>query len=138
MVGRWRRRRRAGGPHCLCLGATEALWVRATTLLGGVTAVSTPRQTHHRAPNQLTLWILWMTSSHRVAHRRGQLSIRLKPGTKTCTFGGRRVYHSSERLGHGIGRSGDISAAQPKAAGSSIILQLTNRFVTEIIQASGE
>jgi O-phospho-L-seryl-tRNASec:L-selenocysteinyl-tRNA synthase len=28
-------------------------------------------------------------------------------------------------MGHGIGRSGDIMANQPKAAGSSLMLQLT-------------
>ena len=32
-----------------------------------------------------------------------------------------RHYH----MGHGIGRSGDIMANQPKAAGSSLMLQLT-------------
>ena len=32
-------------------------------------------------------------------------------------------------MGHGIGRSGDIMANQPKAAGSSLLLQLT-RFLT--------
>lgn len=31
-------------------------------------------------------------------------------------------------MGHGIGRSGDIMANQPKAAGSSLLLQLT-RFL---------
>lgn len=28
-------------------------------------------------------------------------------------------------MGHGIGRSGDVMANQPKAAGSSLLLQLT-------------
>lgn len=32
-------------------------------------------------------------------------------------------------MGHGIGRSGDIMANQPKAAGSSLLLQLT-RYLT--------
>ncbi len=41
------------------------------------------------------------------------------------------------RLGHGIGRSGDISAVQPKAAGSSILMKLTNSMVLDIIRLSG-
>lgn len=32
-------------------------------------------------------------------------------------------------MGHGIGRSGDVMANQPKAAGSSLLLQLT-RYLT--------
>lgn len=32
-------------------------------------------------------------------------------------------------MGHGIGRSGDVMANQPKAAGSSLLLQLT-KFLT--------
>ena len=36
-------------------------------------------------------------------------------------------------LSHGIGRSGDISEVQPKAAGSSIIYQLTNALVMHAI-----
>lgn len=32
-------------------------------------------------------------------------------------------------MGHGIGRSGDVMANQPKAAGSSLLLQLTKFLV---------
>ena len=45
----------------------------------------------------------------------------------------RRHYH----LGHGIGRSGDISEVQPKAAGSSLISKLTNSFVMDILKMAG-
>lgn len=41
------------------------------------------------------------------------------------------------RLGHGIGRSGDITAVQPKAAGSSLMLQLTNIMALEAIKLAG-
>ncbi|KAL3864200.1 hypothetical protein ACJMK2_005905 [Sinanodonta woodiana] len=41
------------------------------------------------------------------------------------------------RLGHGIGRSGDIAAIQPKAAGSSIINKLTNSLALDAIKIAG-
>ena len=37
-------------------------------------------------------------------------------------------------LGHGIGRSGDIAAIQPKAAGSSLINQMTNKIVKNLLR----
>lgn len=40
-------------------------------------------------------------------------------------------------FGHGIGRSGDVSAVQPKAAGSSIIVQLTNALLLEVFRVAG-
>lgn len=40
-------------------------------------------------------------------------------------------------LGHGIGRSGDIAAVQPKAAGSSVIMRLTNAIVLDAIKLAG-
>ena len=45
-----------------------------------------------------------------------------------CGVGEResRIYSN---MGHGIGRSGDVMANQPKAAGSSLLLQLT-RYLT--------
>eukprot|EP00794_Sanderia_malayensis_P005585 gene5585-6274_t len=45
----------------------------------------------------------------------------------------KRHYH----LGHGIGRSGDISEVQPKAAGSSLISKLTTSFVMDILKIAG-
>ena len=40
-------------------------------------------------------------------------------------------------LGHGIGRSGDIEESQPKAAGSSLINQLTNGLLLDLIRTMG-
>ena len=42
------------------------------------------------------------------------------------------------RLGHGIGRSGDISAVQPKAAGSSVLMKLANAMVLDAIRLLGK
>ncbi|XP_041368316.1 O-phosphoseryl-tRNA(Sec) selenium transferase-like [Gigantopelta aegis] len=41
------------------------------------------------------------------------------------------------RLGHGIGRSGDITAVQPKAAGSSLIMKLANCLALDVIKLAG-
>ncbi|XP_020779568.2 O-phosphoseryl-tRNA(Sec) selenium transferase [Boleophthalmus pectinirostris] len=41
------------------------------------------------------------------------------------------------RLIHGIGRSGDIAAIQPKAAGSSLLNKLTNSVVLDILRLTG-
>jgi O-phospho-L-seryl-tRNASec:L-selenocysteinyl-tRNA synthase len=40
-------------------------------------------------------------------------------------------------LCHGIGRSGDVAAIQPKAAGSSLINQLTNSLLLDVIKQAG-
>jgi O-phospho-L-seryl-tRNASec:L-selenocysteinyl-tRNA synthase len=40
-------------------------------------------------------------------------------------------------MGHGIGRSGDVSAVQPKAAGSSLMYKLTKHLVKDAIKLSG-
>ena len=42
------------------------------------------------------------------------------------------------RFAHGIGRSGDISAIQPKAAGSSLLMKLTNSMVLDAIKTLGQ
>lgn len=41
------------------------------------------------------------------------------------------------RLAHGIGRSGEIAAEQPKAAGSSLIARLTNELVFDALKIAG-
>ena len=41
-------------------------------------------------------------------------------------------------FGHGIGRSGDITEVQPKAAGSSLINKLTNSLTLDLIKISGK
>ncbi len=37
-------------------------------------------------------------------------------------------------LGHGIGRSGDVNALQPKAIGSSLIVKLLRSMILNIMQ----
>lgn len=44
------------------------------------------------------------------------------------------VSESRFNLAHGIGRSGDVSAVQPKAIGSSLINKLTTSFVLNLIK----
>ena len=41
------------------------------------------------------------------------------------------------RLGHGIGRSGDLTEAQPKAAGSTLLNKLCNRLILDVIRECG-
>ena len=41
------------------------------------------------------------------------------------------------RLGHGIGRAGDLTAEQPKAAGSSILFKLTNYMALDALKIAG-
>lgn len=53
-----------------------------------------------------------------------------------------RIYSSivaskNFNLGHGIGRSGDISGIQPKAAGSSLIYKLTKHLAKDAIKICG-
>jgi O-phospho-L-seryl-tRNASec:L-selenocysteinyl-tRNA synthase len=40
-------------------------------------------------------------------------------------------------LGHGVGRSGDIAAIQPKAAGSSLMARLTESLALDLIRLAG-
>ncbi|XP_041471539.1 O-phosphoseryl-tRNA(Sec) selenium transferase-like isoform X2 [Lytechinus variegatus] len=40
-------------------------------------------------------------------------------------------------MAHGIGRSGDITAIQPKAAGSSILSKLTNSMALDVLHMAG-
>lgn len=40
-------------------------------------------------------------------------------------------------MGHGVGRSGDIAAVQPKAAGSSLIYQLCNVLARDALRTAG-
>jgi O-phospho-L-seryl-tRNASec:L-selenocysteinyl-tRNA synthase len=47
------------------------------------------------------------------------------------------VLRSHFRMSHGIGRSGDIAAVQPKAAGSSLMAQLTNLLVLDAMKIAG-
>jgi O-phospho-L-seryl-tRNASec:L-selenocysteinyl-tRNA synthase len=40
-------------------------------------------------------------------------------------------------FGHGIGRSGDLNDSQPKAAGSTVMAQLTNHLLLDLIKEMG-
>jgi O-phospho-L-seryl-tRNASec:L-selenocysteinyl-tRNA synthase len=41
------------------------------------------------------------------------------------------------RFGHGMGRSGDIAEPQPKAAGSSLLVRITNMLVLDALHVAG-
>ncbi|KAL9891283.1 O-phosphoseryl-tRNA(Sec) selenium transferase-like isoform 1-T2 [Glossina fuscipes fuscipes] len=47
------------------------------------------------------------------------------------------VIHRNYGFGHGIGRSGDLLEAQPKAVGSTIVAQLSNALVLDVIRLQG-
>ncbi|QDZ20896.1 O-phosphoseryl-tRNA(Sec) selenium transferase [Chloropicon primus] len=49
----------------------------------------------------------------------------------------RLVYDRHYGLAHGIGRSGDISAVQPKAAGSSLLCKVCNFLVKDAFEVAG-
>ncbi|XP_066488156.1 O-phosphoseryl-tRNA(Sec) selenium transferase [Tiliqua scincoides] len=63
----------------------------------------------------------------------GNCGVGEREGRVSSGLVARRHY----RLIHGIGRSGDISAVQPKAAGSSLLNKLTNSVVLDIIKLAG-
>ena len=53
-----------------------------------------------------------------------------------------RIYSSLVRrrhfgLGHGMGRSGDVNEPQPKAAGSSLLVKLTNFLALDAVRLAG-
>nr|XP_034968417.1 O-phosphoseryl-tRNA(Sec) selenium transferase isoform X2 [Zootoca vivipara] len=63
----------------------------------------------------------------------GNCGVGEREGRVASALVARRHY----RLIHGIGRSGDISAVQPKAAGSSLLNKLTNSIALDIIKLAG-
>ncbi|XP_013859837.1 O-phosphoseryl-tRNA(Sec) selenium transferase [Austrofundulus limnaeus] len=63
----------------------------------------------------------------------GNCGVGEREGRVASSLVARRHY----RLIHGIGRSGDIAAVQPKAAGSSLLNKLTNSVVLDILRLSG-
>ncbi|KAM6909331.1 O-phosphoseryl-tRNA(Sec) selenium transferase isoform 2-T2 [Xenentodon cancila] len=63
----------------------------------------------------------------------GNCGVGEREGRVVSSLVARRHY----RLIHGIGRSGDIAAIQPKAAGSSLLNKLTNSVVLDILRLSG-
>ncbi|XP_037729886.1 O-phosphoseryl-tRNA(Sec) selenium transferase [Drosophila subpulchrella] len=50
-----------------------------------------------------------------------------------CKLVARRHYN----FGHGIGRSGDLLEAQPKAAGSTLLARLTNALILDLVRGIG-
>uniref|UniRef100_A0A665XF18 O-phosphoseryl-tRNA(Sec) selenium transferase n=1 Tax=Echeneis naucrates TaxID=173247 RepID=A0A665XF18_ECHNA len=63
----------------------------------------------------------------------GNCGVGEREGRVVSSLVARRHY----RLIHGIGRSGDIAAIQPKAAGSSLLNKLTNSVVLDILKRTG-
>ncbi|KAF4649677.1 hypothetical protein FOZ61_001083, partial [Perkinsus olseni] len=58
-------------------------------------------------------------------------------GEREGRYASNLVYERNFGLMHGIGRSGDIAAVQPKAAGSSLILRLTRYLAADAIRLAG-
>ena len=58
-------------------------------------------------------------------------------GEREARIYSRLVERRHYGLGHGIGRSGDLTQVQPKAAGSSVINKLTNSMMLDLIKISG-
>ncbi|KAF5830836.1 selenocysteine synthase [Dunaliella salina] len=56
-----------------------------------------------------------------------------REGRVACPLVARQHYH----LAHGIGRSGDIAAEQPKAAGSSLLAKMTMLLATDALRVAG-
>ncbi|KAH3707970.1 O-phosphoseryl-tRNA(Sec) selenium transferase-like [Dreissena polymorpha] len=63
----------------------------------------------------------------------GNCGVGEREGRLLSDMVARRHFH----LAHGIGRSGDITAVQPKAAGSSLLMKLTNSLALDVIKLSG-
>ncbi|XP_004554459.1 O-phosphoseryl-tRNA(Sec) selenium transferase [Maylandia zebra] len=63
----------------------------------------------------------------------GNCGVGEREGRVASSLVARRHY----RLIHGIGRSGDIAAIQPKAAGSSLLNKLTNSVVLDVLKLAG-
>ncbi|CAH0382722.1 unnamed protein product [Bemisia tabaci] len=58
-------------------------------------------------------------------------------GEREARFASSLVSRRHYRMGHGIGRSGDIGEVQPKAAGSSLLIKLTNALLLDTIRFMG-
>ncbi|KAK7175865.1 hypothetical protein R3I93_000203 [Phoxinus phoxinus] len=63
----------------------------------------------------------------------GNCGVGEREGRVASSLVARRHY----RLIHGIGRSGDIAAVQPKAAGSSLLNKITNSVVLDVLKFTG-
>ena len=76
-------------------------------------------------------------ASELVAQRHFRSVLSFSHPHSPCMFVLPVIYFFVHRLGHGIGRSGDITAVQPKAAGSSLLAKLTNSMVLDLLRRSG-
>eukprot|EP00045_Choanoeca_perplexa_P014336 m.168259 g.168259 ORF g.168259 m.168259 type:complete len:130 (-) comp16648_c1_seq26:3980-4369(-) len=63
----------------------------------------------------------------------GNAGLGEREGRIACSLVAQRHY----RLGHGVGRSGDIAAIQPKAAGSSLVARLTESMALDMLKLTG-
>lgn len=80
-----------------------------------------------------------------IMHLLSQLSLMDSNNFSGAVGGGEREGRVASALvrnrhygfGHGVGRSGDVAAVQPKAAGSSLVYKLTNRLALHAIQICG-
>ncbi|KAA0161725.1 hypothetical protein FNF31_03668 [Cafeteria roenbergensis] len=63
----------------------------------------------------------------------GSLGLGEREGRVACPLVRRRHFG----LAHGIGRSGDVAAVQPKAAGSSLLVKLANALVLDAVRGCG-
>jgi O-phospho-L-seryl-tRNASec:L-selenocysteinyl-tRNA synthase len=59
----------------------------------------------------------------------GKVGAGEREGRVFSSLVARRNHHMS----HGIGRSGDVSAEQPKAAGSSLVVKLTHCLLKDVL-----
>uniref|UniRef100_A0A1A9VEI1 O-phosphoseryl-tRNA(Sec) selenium transferase n=1 Tax=Glossina austeni TaxID=7395 RepID=A0A1A9VEI1_GLOAU len=58
-------------------------------------------------------------------------------GEREARMASKLVIRRNYGFGHGIGRSGDLLEAQPKAVGSTIVAQLTNALVLDVMRLQG-
>lgn len=62
---------------------------------------------------------------------------KLGVGEREARIYSELVYERNFGLGHGIGRSGEIDAEQPKAVGSSLLYKLCKYLVKDSLKISG-
>ncbi len=63
----------------------------------------------------------------------GNVGVGEREARIACGLVAQRHY----RLGHGVGRSGDVAAIQPKAAGSSAVAKITASMVLDLLHLCG-
>ncbi|GLV31937.1 Sec synthetase [Carabus blaptoides fortunei] len=58
-------------------------------------------------------------------------------GEREARFASEIVARRHYRFGHGVGRSGDLTEVQPKAAGSSLVAKLSDCMTRDVLQLMG-